>query len=34
VANLGAGQALDSETVSRPIIGFVFSNKGPQTVAR
>jgi lipid-binding SYLF domain-containing protein len=28
IATLGAGKALDTETASKPIIGFVFSNKG------
>ncbi len=28
LANLGAGGALDSNTLQQPIIGFVFSNKG------
>ncbi len=28
IATLGAGEALDTETLKKPIIGFVFSNKG------
>jgi len=28
IATLGAGKELDTETASKPIIGFVFSNKG------
>lgn len=28
LATLGAGGAIDSETASKPIIGFVFSNTG------
>jgi lipid-binding SYLF domain-containing protein len=28
VATLGAGGAIDSETLNRPIIGFIFSGKG------
>jgi lipid-binding SYLF domain-containing protein len=28
IATLGVGGALDTETVKKPIIGFVFSNKG------
>ena len=28
LATLGAGGALDTETVKQPIIGFIFSNKG------
>jgi lipid-binding SYLF domain-containing protein len=28
LATLGAGGALDSETAQKPIIGFIFSNKG------
>ena len=28
IANLGAGGALDSNTLQKPIIGFIFSNKG------
>ena len=28
LANLGAGGALDTNTLQQPIIGFVFSNKG------
>jgi len=28
LATLGAGGAIDSETAKRPIIGFIFSNKG------
>ena len=28
LATLGAGGAIDSETVKQPIIGFIFSNKG------
>jgi len=27
-ANLGAGGALDTNTLQQPIIGFVFGNKG------
>ena len=28
LATLGAGGAIDSETARKPIIGFIFSNKG------
>jgi lipid-binding SYLF domain-containing protein len=28
IANVGAGGAVDSNTLQQPIIGFVFSNKG------
>ena len=28
LANLGAGGALDTNTLQQPIIGFVFGNKG------
>jgi lipid-binding SYLF domain-containing protein len=28
LANLGAGDAIDTETMKKPIIGFVFNNKG------
>ncbi len=28
IATLGAGAALDTETASKPMIGFVYSNKG------
>ena len=28
VATLGAGKDLDSETLQKPIIGFVYNNKG------
>jgi len=28
LANLGAGGSIDSETAKKPIIGFIFSNKG------
>lgn len=28
IANLGAGSSLDTNTGQKPIIGFVFSNKG------
>jgi lipid-binding SYLF domain-containing protein len=28
IANLGAGESIDTETAQKPIIGFVFSNKG------
>jgi lipid-binding SYLF domain-containing protein len=28
IATLGTGKALDTETASKPIIGFVYSNKG------
>jgi lipid-binding SYLF domain-containing protein len=28
IATLGAGGAIDTETLKKPIIGFVFSNKG------
>ena len=28
IATLGAGGAIDTETMKKPIIGFVFSNKG------
>ena len=28
LATLGAGGAIDTETAKRPIIGFIFSNKG------
>jgi lipid-binding SYLF domain-containing protein len=28
IATLGAGESLDTETLKKPIIGFVFSNKG------
>jgi len=28
LATLGAGEAIDTETQNKPIIGFVFSNKG------
>lgn len=28
IANLGAGGSIDTETAKRPIIGFIFSNKG------
>jgi len=28
IANLGAGKSLDTETARKPIIGFVYSNKG------
>lgn len=28
IATLGAGKALDTETARKPIIGFVYSNKG------
>ena len=28
LATLGAGEAIDSETAKKPIIGFIFSNKG------
>jgi lipid-binding SYLF domain-containing protein len=28
IATLGVGEAIDSETAKKPIIGFVFSNKG------
>jgi lipid-binding SYLF domain-containing protein len=28
IATLGAGEALDTETLQKPIIGWVFSNKG------
>ena len=28
LATLGAGGAIDSETAKKPIIGFIFSNKG------
>ena len=27
-ARLGAGGAIDTETAKKPIIGFIFSNKG------
>ncbi len=28
IANFGAGESIDTETAQKPIIGFVFSNKG------
>ncbi|MES2662566.1 MAG: YSC84-related protein [Pseudomonadota bacterium] len=28
LANLGAGDEIDTETATKPIIGFIFSNKG------
>ena len=28
LATLGAGGSIDSETAKKPIIGFIFSNKG------
>ncbi len=28
IANLGAGDSIDTETSKKPIIGFIFSNKG------
>ena len=28
IANLGAGESIDTETAQKPIFGFVFSNKG------
>ena len=28
LATLGAGESIDSETAKKPIIGFIFSNKG------
>jgi len=28
IATLGVGGALDTETIRKPIVGFVFSNKG------
>jgi lipid-binding SYLF domain-containing protein len=28
LATLGAGEAIDTETAKKPIIGFIFSNKG------
>ena len=28
LATLGAGGAIDTETAKKPIIGFIFSNKG------
>ena len=28
IASIGAGESIDTETTRKPIIGFVFSNKG------
>ena len=28
IANFGAGESIDTETARKPIVGFVFSNKG------